>query len=72
MSSMTLKELAKDLGLSDLMTREAIKENKFEYFAWAIPSKNGSLKRCKIYINRERYELWKKGYDIEFVKKSLK
>lgn len=71
MATMTVKELADDLGLTDLMTREAIKENKFQYFAWTIPSRNGSLKRCKIYINKERYDLWKQGKDIELVKKVL-
>lgn len=65
MSSMTVKELAEDMGLTELMLREAIKEEKFIYFAWAI----GSGKRVKIYINRERYILWKNGYDLELLKR---
>ena len=68
--SMGVDELAQDMGLSILMAREAIKEGKFEYFAWAIGIKEGKA-RTKIYINRERYELWKKGHDLELIKKAL-
>lgn len=67
---MGVDELAQDMGLSILMAREAIKEGKFEYFAWAIGMKEGKA-RTKIYINRKRYELWKKGHDLELIKKAL-
>ncbi|WP_432204396.1 hypothetical protein ACQ9ZF_04895 [Cetobacterium somerae] len=64
---MTVKELAEDMGITELVAREAIKEEKFFYFAWAV----GSGKRVKIIINRNRYNLWKNGYDIELIKKAL-
>lgn len=64
---MTVKELAEDMGITELVTREAIKEDKFSYFAWAV----GSGKRVKIIINRNRYNLWKNGHDIELLKKAL-
>ena len=68
MAAMTLQELAKDLGLTPLMTRELVKAGKFDYFAWAIKL-NGS--RVKICIVRERYELWKQGKDMEKAPKEL-
>lgn len=68
--SMSVDEFAYDMGLTVLMAREAIKEGKFEYFAWAIGMKEGKA-RTKIYINRGRYELWKKGHDLELIKKAL-
>lgn len=68
--SMSVDEFAYDMGLTVLMAREAIKEGKFQYFAWAIGMKEGKA-RTKIYINRERYELWKKGHDLELIKKAL-
>lgn len=68
--SMSVDEFACDMGLTVLMAREAIKEGKFQYLAWAIGMKEGKA-RTKIYINRERYELWKKGSDLELIKKAL-
>ena len=65
---MTVKELAEDMGITEFVVREAIKEEKFSYFAWAV----GSGKRVKIIINRKRYDLWKSGHDIELIKKALK
>ena len=38
MSTMTVKELAKDMGLTELMTRELIKSGKFSEFAWGFIS----------------------------------
>lgn len=67
--SMTVKELAKDIGLTELMTRELIKAGKFSDFAWAF-SITGK-KRVKICIIRERYELWKQGKDMERAPKEL-
>ena len=46
MSTMTVKELAAELGLTELMTRELIKAGKFNEFAWAL-SVTGN-KRVKI------------------------
>lgn len=66
--AMTVDELAHEMGLTVIMLREAIKEGKFDYFAWAIGT---DKKRCKIYINRARYELWIKGHDLELIKKAL-
>lgn len=63
MSTMTVKELAAELGLTELMTRELIKAGKFNEFAWAL-SVTGN-KRVKICIIRERYELWKQGKDMK-------
>lgn len=65
---MTLKELAQEMGLPVFTLREAIKDGEFKYFAWAF-GKN--KKRCNIYINRARYELWIKGHDLELIKKAL-
>lgn len=69
MSTMTVKELAVELGLTELMTRELIKAGKFNEFAWAL-SVTGN-KRVKICIIRERYELWKQGKDMEKTPKEL-
>lgn len=69
MSTMTVKELAAELGLTELMTREMIKAGKFKEFAWAL-SITGN-KRVKICIIRERYELWKQGKDMEKAPKEL-
>ncbi len=69
MSTMTVKELAAELGLTELMTRELIKAGKFNEFAWAL-SVTGN-KRVKICIIRERYELWKQGKDMEKTPKEL-
>lgn len=69
MSTMTVKELAAELGLTELMTRELIKAGKFKEFAWAL-SITGN-KRVKICIIRERYELWKQGKDMEKAPKEL-
>lgn len=69
MSTMTVKELAAELGLTELMTRELIKAGKFNEFAWAL-SVTGN-KRVKICIVRERYELWKQGKDMEKAPKEL-
>lgn len=68
MSSMTVKELAKDMGLTELMTRELIKAGKFNDFAWAM---NLTGRRWTVCINRERYELWKKGIDMQKAPKEL-
>lgn len=69
MASMTVKELAAELGLTELMTREMIKAGKFKEFAWSF-SITGK-KRVKICIIRERYELWKQGKDMEKAPKEL-
>lgn len=69
MSTMTVKELAAELGLTELMTRELIKAGKFNEFAWAL-SVTGN-KRVKICIIRERYELWKQGKGMEKTPKEL-
>ena len=69
MSTMTVKELSLELGLTELMTRELIKAGKFNEFAWAL-SVTGS-KRVKVCIIRERYELWKQGKDMEKAPKEL-
>ncbi len=69
MSTMTVKELSLELGLTELMTRELIKAGKFNEFAWAL-SVTGN-KRVKICIIRERYELWKQGKDMEKAPKEL-
>ena len=69
MSTMTVKELSAELGLTELMTRELIKAGKFKEFAWAL-SVTGN-KRAKICIVRERYELWKQGKDMEKAPKEL-
>lgn len=69
MSTMTVKELAAELGLTELMTRELIKAGKFNEFAWAL-SVTGN-KRVKICIIRERYELWKQGKDMGKTPKEL-
>lgn len=66
--AMSVKELAQEMGLAVFTLREAIKEGKFEYFAWAFGT---DKKRCNIYINRERYKLWIKGHDLELIKKAL-
>ena len=68
MAGMTVKELAADLGLTELMTRELVKAGKFDAFAWSLPLKG---KRAKICIVRERYELWKQGKDMEKAPKEL-
>lgn len=68
--SMTVDELAHEMGLTVVMLREAIKEGKFDYFAWPIGMNKGKA-RTKIYINRARYELWIKGHDLELIKKAL-
>lgn len=69
MSTMTVKELSLELGLTELMTRELIKAGKFKEFAWAL-SVTGN-KRVKVCIIRERYELWKQGKDMEKAPKEL-
>ena len=69
MSTITVKELSLELGLTELMTRELIKAGKFNEFAWAL-SVTGN-KRVKICIIRERYELWKQGKDMEKAPKEL-
>ncbi len=69
MASMTVKELSKKLGFTELATRELIKAGKFEYFAWAWKSEG--KKRWNIEINKERFELFMKGFDLELLKKAL-
>jgi hypothetical protein len=54
---MTVKELAADMNLTEFILRQAIKEEKFTFFAWAV----GAGKRVKIIINKDRYYAWKKG-----------
>lgn len=66
--SMSVKELAQEMGLAVFTLREAIKDGEFKYFAWAFGS---DKRRCKIYINRARYKLWIEGHDLELIKKAL-
>lgn len=52
---MTVHELAQEMNVGDLFIRESIKRNKFP-FAFCIGEG-----RQTYYIDKERFELWKKG-----------